>query len=380
MKTTTGATTMLKKKDNKGKALAVIIADAHVDTAIWSGKPIYGDSQYAFRFAVEYACKRGVKALIGAGDMIDVRRPPSEVAKFLRGQISVLEKHKIDLLFIQGQHELADPPWLNAVHRHPKHIDHQRVKLGDISIYGLDWTPGDRLATELQNIPVGTNLLLCHQVWEEFMGELTMPEGTMTQVANATTVVTGDYHKFEHVVDIRGSNMQELSIYSPGATNIRAIDEPEDHYLLVLYEDGSITKKPIPGRDIYHWHIDYLNINTTVANWKNFVRKLRTDLPDELRMPIIEVSYDIDKPDIKKRMKEVYGGLAHIFWKKLRPARTEEDEARRQASRQILKRGPAGVLDMVVPKNSKHYKSLLRLIQSPEPKAELLTMKKERGL
>lgn len=360
--------------------LAVFVADAHLDTEPWTGRPILGDSFHAFEFVVNTAIERGARFLFCAGDMIDARRPSSAVARFLRTQMERCQRDGVGVLVVEGQHDLAQPPWFTAVHPHPQHLHDRRVEAGPFRVYGLNWTPADKLAAALQGVPE-CDILVAHQVWEEFMGTITSPEGSLTQVPHASVVVTGDYHKYA-VKRLHGADGQSLKVYSPGATHMRAIDEPEEHYLLLLYEDGRMTRMPIPGR--VRLGLDTRDegqpAENLVQRWQSNWRKRAEYLPEQLQKPLLRIRcFDTQQAELRRLTEELIGDQAHLFWD-VQTEVTAERAEKVQAGRALREKGPAGCLPLVVPKNDARYGPLLRLIQSPDPKAELQTMRQERGL
>jgi DNA repair exonuclease SbcCD nuclease subunit len=368
------------------RPLLSLLADAHLDIGAWVGRPIVGDSMFAFEYAITYSLEKKVDHIIGAGDLIDVRRPPSEVISFLRDQLARLDGTQVFFHFIQGQHDLAEPPWFQAVNPAATYWLHEKLhRMGDFSVYGLDWTPADRLAEKLAGIPGKADIVVCHQVWEEFMGDITSPEGSLTQIPNARTVFTGDYHSYQVLrpdeSKMRGAQNQPLTVYSPGATCLRKIDETNDHFLLVMYDDGTIKRKRIPSRPVYTMVITTnLDVEKHVARWKKFNKEPDPELPEKLQHPLLHVTYPDDMPEARSRIENAYGNLAHIFWKAKRQE-TEEVVQRRMAGRELRAKGPAGCLHLVVPEKDPRHAPLLRLLSAEgEQKAELVTMKKERGL
>ena len=110
------------------KPIALFCADTHLDVGAWAHKPrLRGDSRWAFEQICDIAIANHVEAVFAAGDFFDVRKPPSEVINSVRANLSRLEDQSIAFYFIQGQHDLALPPWLNAVHDHPQWLHRNSV-------------------------------------------------------------------------------------------------------------------------------------------------------------------------------------------------------------------------------------------------------------
>ena len=326
--------------------------------------------------------------IFAAGDLIDVRRPPSEVAEFLRTQLDRLAT--ISFRYIQGQHELSSPPWLSAISDNVQHLDGREpvnvYGTSGMSLIGIDWQPADKLAEKLEAIPDDVDILMAHQVWEDFMGDNVVCEGSFDQVPTKT-MFTGDYHKFMDV-ELTGSKMQKLRVISPGATNIRAMGESSHKYYMLLDDEGCWHKKRIPTRPYGEMDVfDESDLEALAKDWpRKFVNLQKAskeriqltshrDLPDDLLKPIYRIIHP-DHLSVKKAVQQAIGKDAFIFYKRTR-TETEEKKQRRIDRRVVLDRGVNGCLPLAISREDKRFKPLARLLNSPNPKLELQTMKQE---
>jgi hypothetical protein len=281
------------------------------------------------------------------------------------------EAHQV-VYYIQGQHEYSDPTWLKLLeprYNPPyenyellKHVTGKQFTIGDYSCYAIDWTPADKLAEAMSAIPKNIDYLFCHQVWDQFMGALTSPEGSLENVRVNKAVFTGDYHK--HTVRyVRNRAGKKIPVYSPGATHMRAINEPSKHYVYLLCSDGNVTSVPLKSRLVLRIdartktaRLDLLaNAKRYTRVWLKQAKNLK--LPDDLSKPLLQVKvsdYDAD-------ISDVFGDNFTLFQKlekKITPELTK--------AKAVVNAGAKNCLSLVVDKNSTSYKRLSRILTTPK--------------
>ena len=370
----------LPKLKSKSPIVAVVAADLHLDDGNWADSGIANDSRWSFQYVCQVARQLQTQQIL-LGDVLDVRRPSSSTLDFLRDELLIGPL----TYYIEGQHERADPPWLSVVaSTGSRNVDGKVFKLHGLRIAGISWTPADRLAERLAAIPADVDMVLLHQVWEQFMGSLTSPEGSLADVPHAKLALTGDYHKYAaiKVPRLKGG---PLRVYSPGATHLRKINEPSKHYLLLLQADLSVTPMLIPTRRVIRLVFEQQSqIDDLLANLASYEAKLgwlapQPELPSDLQRPLLRISYAESLAGNYDALAERLDERYHLFWKCLTEDRPEDAESL-AASRRFRQLGPVGCLDQVVPDDSEDFKSLTRLLTSPDQRAELQAMKKERGL
>jgi DNA repair exonuclease SbcCD nuclease subunit len=362
------------------KVAAIFFADGHRDERVWTKRrDLTGDSLFASRWLIQKAVELHVP-LFGAGDLIDVRKPAASTLNEIRKDMDLMADHGVPFYYIQGQHELSDPPWFNVVHDHPIHIDRLNVWLDAARtyVYGMDWTPGHELVERLAKVHSKTRILLCHQVWEEFMGDITSPEGSLRQVPTADTVFTGDYHRNKELHKVLNADGNRLRVISPGATHMRAINEPRAHYYYVLRYDRTWHRHDIPGRPTYFIKVtSEKSLKKLLKSWPNKLKHLDLhackDLPAELRKPIVRVSYP-DDIDAFEQLEAVMGDSCHLFHKDI----TKKQKTTRKTFEWV--HSLSGGLAKTIGTDHNDYKPLKRLLDSADAEQELVAMKEERGL
>lgn len=264
--------------------IAGVSADWHTDRRSWSRHPsATGDSLYALKqivdVMVQYDC-----ALIGAGDLFDVADPESYVVHSVLELVESLPK---ELLFVQGQHERSDPPWLSlskkAIHLHGK-----SYKLGELLFAGWDYCPDfSKVHDELPEC----DILVTHQVWQEFMHRSVGCTGKLAALPDRIrTVITGDFHKTK-VLHVPREHGVPVMVISPGSTHCRAVNEQKGKVVGLLRNNRSITWVDLDCRPIVEHKIP----NNETLDWilaakdEELFGKLNPKRPAHIAIPVISL-------------------------------------------------------------------------------------------
>lgn len=358
------------------KPIAVVSSDCHLQGYTWAKHPeLRGDSYFSFQQIVDFSIGNDLP-LILPGDVINVKRPDPRTVGFLMDQITRMGNADLPIYFIQGQHEMnRDRPWLNA-HDLPVHIHRQSIEIGDRRFYGLDYVPADQLHLELEEISVGTEVLIAHQVWREHMGEKMPSEGSFSEIPYVQQVITGDFHAHK-VTHFIGKHKQELTVISPGSTYMLTLDEDPQKYFFVLYDDLSVASIPLRTRPYYKTRIGSNDsLERFIAarphtDTKNSKLGL-AQLPDHIRVPIWHVEYYDNVPDVAKRLNQVADDIAHLFLRPIR-FRDEETQVEDEEERKAISIQPTleGYLPYCVKKEDPEYATALRLLNSNDLKIEM---------
>jgi hypothetical protein len=172
----------------------VFTADLHFDeTGAWRYKGIVGDAQHAFDQVVAFCCAQQVPLLALGGDILDKPSPRPETVKYLRRQFDLLAHHRVQVVYILGQHD-GRQDW-PSIHPDPIHLHGRRVTVGCVTLHGFDYLRPEAFReayTALEHEPV--DFVVCHQVWKEFMGNTKPAELALADLPFALPLLTGDYH------------------------------------------------------------------------------------------------------------------------------------------------------------------------------------------
>jgi hypothetical protein len=359
------------------KPIATAFADSHLQERAWAHRPIFGDSYYSFEQIINYTIEHDLPT-IAAGDLIDKQRNISGPIVFLREQLGRL---KDPIYYVQGQHEMADKPWMQLGHL-SRWIHRELIEIGGINFYGLDYCIAGQLQDRLDEIPDNADVLVAHQVWSDLMGNIGHPQGGMHDVPKVGTVFTGDFHEFVEDRRPRGKDGQEIYLISPGSTCMQSIAEPQDKYFCVFYDDGSMKPIQLKTRQVIDAGVlstpqDLDKFLETVGVSIEMVWEDATGYDERVRMPLLKVEAAYTLQDAQRRIARVVGDTAHLFFKE-RPKKREE--AIKSGSQEA---GEAVTLSSELkPYLLEQHRIDLeptcrRLLEAQEPKAELRRMREE---
>jgi hypothetical protein len=364
--------------------IAVFCADTHLADGAWANRPIKGDAYHSFRQIASVAFGEEIP-VIGAGDLLDKHRNVSNPINKLHEQLDWLGAAGLPFYFVQGQHEFSDTPWFSS-HAAAKHIHKKTIELGPFRVYGLDYQPAGELQQELDDIPKGTDILVAHQVWGDFMGDIASPQGGSHDVPVVSTMFTGDFHEY-HEIDTKGKDGQDLHVVSPGSTCMQSISEPSKKYFLILMDDGTFKKHTLCTRPMLDWSLmlNQDDMEFFAENIENELLKLFNEgaenrLPEKVCKPLLRVTYSHRLTDAKRRVLKLVNDRAHIFWKELPPEKEESQERRKQ--RRDGQKHSTTLLSKLPDYLKTHERTSLqapsqRLLQAQDVTAELHRMREE---
>ena len=359
--------------------MLVFFADAHLQESAWSTRAVIGDAAFSLDQIVTYAVHNHAKAVIGAGDLIDKQRNRAYPIKEFFRQLDRLRTAGIPFFYIQGQHDRDNPTWLSA-HSHAQHLHGKLIEEDGVRVYGMDWQPADKIHDEMARIPAGTDILVAHQVWGEFMGGVTTPEANFADVPVVATVFTGDLHVHRQFVT-NGKDGQPLVVYSPGSTCRQSIDEQSDKYFMTL-RNGVWESIPLRVRPT----LDDTEI-TDDASLDKYISNLTikmaataenvVDLPPHMRRPYLRVKYAAELNDAARRLEIACVDKAHLFLKEI--PRHKEKLVAATVSNDVAVLTPASLLPMAVNKDNEPqlFAAVSRFLSATNIDAELEAFRQE---
>lgn len=311
------------------RVYGVQTSDNHLSPTIWSSyASLCSDALWALEQIADYCVSRKVDWWILAGDIIDKPINGSPPIADLSCVLDKVSKKHPDLVayYIQGQHEMSDPPWMSCVRGNTQHIHDRTVDLSGIGpTYGLDYRKGSNELTEaFKRIPKDTRLLVAHQVWEEFMGGVANCDGSLAAIPHASHVLTGDLHK--HLVKrIKRPGQPDLIAMSPGATHVRKLDEPKEHYFFAWTDDPVKPLKSVKlhGRQFFSFEILTDNLSEFRQQFEGFMEYAaeyakKHNLPARVAKPVLHLHYNSDIPGLFNRVQDIVNDRAFIFDRAIR--------------------------------------------------------------
>lgn len=370
----------------------LVTSDLHLSERIWKHRPIEGDSFYSWMQIQDAASEHKVDAVILAGDLLDKRKNSSEsVTRLLQGLSRITAKN-IPIIFNQGQHEMQDNPWCLANHNPlVQWVESPSFKdefLPGVFLEGFDFKDKENCQANLEAANAGSaDILVCHQVWEDFMGVECKPQAKFADVTQASILITGDYHE---------AICQEyagLTVISPGSTHLRSIAEPVDKsfYLLELFLDGDdfefqAQAVPLKTRRLFEVDATKKDIHQVTPMIEGHLcicdeYAVENDLPLDIRKPIFRLTYDKAKPEVAADVAHLFGTDCHLFYKVVSEDKEETDEFKLRNHTEASDRvSMVNCLDEYLNANSTPdaYKLAVKLLGTGEPEEVLASWVKEQ--
>jgi hypothetical protein len=300
---------------------ALFYADSHL-------RQRRGDEQYAMRQVVDLAVKFKVRNVVAGGDLHDKQSNRPGPVNFMHREIlDRLEEAGVEYNFIQGQHDYDVPPWPLG-HRWAVHVHKKTFLVGPHVAYGLDFQPYGLLQASLEAVPKECTLLIAHQTWGDWMGDIASPQGDFAQVpGHVTHVLSGDLHKFVMETNRNADGASMLTV-SPGATCKQKIDEPDEHFVVLVPDDPDCGLKRVKLKSRAHIEWATLNrpedLDQMIAEVGGELdrahrRGEELGLPDDVLRPTLRVTYSHRLKDAVRRVTRAVGDRAWLHWKELPP-------------------------------------------------------------
>jgi predicted phosphodiesterase len=320
---------------------ALLFADSHLKRRV--------DEQFAMRQIADLAKRKKVKHVIGAGDILDKQSNRADTISYLFEFIYQLEEAGITFWYLKGNHDWDEVGWPEG-HRGAKHLHKQTLEFESLTAYGLDYQPHGKLQEELAEIPRGCNLLVAHQTWGDWMGDIASPQGDFAQIpGHVTHVFSGDLHQVK-MDKCKNADGRIMLCISPGATTMQKIDEPAEHFCMLLDTKGIFSKSGLKSRVLIDW--DVMNHTEDV---ERFVAEIEAELataqqtaaandyPETMLLPYLRVTYSHKLVDVVRRVEKVVAGRALLNWKELPP------EAKQPQKNKVLKQALGAAAAAVTP-------------------------------
>lgn len=303
------------------KPIAVVAADTHLDELIWNDRPeISGDAFFGFRQTVDLALDRQLPLII-AGDVVEclpTNAPSSAVIAFLREQLDrFADAAPARFLCCNGQHDVtpaSTTPWPVAIGHGDCYRHNQVVPIDGVNFGFLSHMPGTMLKSWAQDLQC--DVLICHQIWKELMGGSSV-EGSVVDVhPDVRLLISGDLHQFK-VVRVQRKN-GELVAASPGATYMRKLGEPVDHFALIVRDDLSVVKKRLRSRVVLKFDLhdeqSFEELYQSLPEQIEIAADMAADrqLPASVRKPLFRVVDHSNIRGTKDRLSQVIGQQVHL--------------------------------------------------------------------
>lgn len=356
--------------------LFVFTADLHLDDGAWSTKPgIYGDAYYSFDQIIDYCVAHKLPLILG-GDVLERKQNQARPISKLCHGLSRMQHAQVPVYYIQGNHEYdRNAPWL-SVHPWPIHMHNAVARIGRKTVYGLDWLPRGEIQEAFRQIPVGIDILITHQVWKDFMGNVGRTECELTDVHNVQIVLAGDFHVTK-VVESVNAHGQPIKMLSPGSTAMQDMGEDVDKFFFVICEhDGQIVfeSKKLKTRGAVSYVVkessvlDDLCAGGFAKEIAQLVEKAQTGgYHTDVHKPLVRVKFDKRLPDAFLRVSTAVGDSAHLFCEAI----TDRFAPRQTQTRDAVKNDLLSALSDLLGDDNDSYKLASALLTADDPGKEL---------
>ena len=316
---------------NPARLRVLVTSDLHLSDRIWKHRPIEGDSYFSWQQIVDYATSCSVDVVILAGDVLDKRVNTSEPIYRLTLGVQDMLRAGVRVLNVQGQHELLSSPWIGICgHKNNIHLNRSSwsIAFGEkhertIRFCGIDYSSAEEFQEFLKSDDVGeADVVVCHQVWQDFMGEHGRPQAAFSDIPSAVPIlITGDFHVDKTV------QSGPTVVISPGSTHVRSLSEPEKKSFAVIdfLADGEDTteiryvrlktRRVESFRAEDHETIDGLasEIDEYLARSAEYASQAK--LPENLTKPIVRIVHPASRLDWLPALENRYEKSSHLFFK-----------------------------------------------------------------
>jgi hypothetical protein len=166
-------------------------------------------------------------------------------------------------------------------------------------------------------VPPDTDVLVTHQVWQNFMKNIGRPECELADVHHVRSVLSGDVH-VTAVETAPNAQGLEAQLISTGSTCMQDISEAADKlfYSVQLVDSQCVlTPRAMKTRNFRSYVVktqaalDDLCAGQLAAD----IAALSADQPKLIRTPLVRVKFDKNLPDVHLRITTAVGDSAHLF-------------------------------------------------------------------
>lgn len=356
--------------------IGIMCSDAHL-------RRRRGDEQYAWQQIIDAAIERGLP-IIAAGDMFDRQSNRAAVVTSAYRELDRLAKAELAMYYTEGQHDIDSPSWFSG-HRAARHIHKKTVEFGGRTFYGLNWQAYGDLQEALGEIPKSADTLVCHQVWANWMGERTNPQGSFAEIPKQIRFVqTGDLHEWKWETHENAGGFT-MNVLSTGATTQQKINEPANHFYAILHADGTIKKKKLKSRVFVDCGLFSVNedVNRFAAECEGLVNSalqqaVAAELPEAVAKPLFRFRYSSKIDDAERRILKLLAGRVHVHIAELPPPEKTLAYATERAKK-LKVVTPTTMLPEAVDKEERPVVFGLceRLLAASDPSLELAKWKAE---
>ena len=343
----------------------LVTADWHIARGgcNWARRPeISGDTRFGMTQILKIARERDVEHIIVAGDVFDKRLQYADALYEMRWFLDELRRYNMTLYYVQGQHELSEPPLIAALAASDLaiHLDNHQVIINDKRVRGLDYQHPLHVQQALETL-IECDVLVTHQVWKDFLSDDSGDAWISDIGGDPEIVITGDYH------DVVTRKYGDKIILVPGPISLQRINEQVDKYVIILDERWVDEVVPLKSRKVFAIacvHESGVDNLIATREEQEFWQP-QPDVADAVAKNILVFSLPSDcVADVEHKLAPLRENV-HVFLDVRRPVTSGiplADDPRRQA----VEGGMEGCLAAFYKEDEDLYRDALQLLRSAD--------------
>jgi DNA repair exonuclease SbcCD nuclease subunit len=292
------------------------LADLHLNGYSWSRREeFYGDSFNALLSAREVIINDNIvpdrnKAVILGGDITDKKAIEDDTALAIRNFISELYKLGIKTYYINGNHDVCRKSNIGHVGVFGGiPLNKKLTKIGDFTVYGLNWVPRPILKEELERVPP-CDILYLHCAFKHLLGfEGSYDLDKEDIPSNVFNVFVGDVHKTSIVKNSKGT-----MIVSPGPLHPCALDQIGPHGLMRITSESprEWVFMPIKTRHVLDYALNGKKDDDPVA----IAEEIKAMASTKELIPHLSLLYTSTEAALADSVCSLLQGSVHVHEKK----------------------------------------------------------------
>ncbi|MFA5571477.1 MAG: metallophosphoesterase family protein [Candidatus Bathyarchaeia archaeon] len=285
---------------------AILTSDWHLRIGgnVWKNHPdLQGDVEFGIAQVQEYVKQYDPPTILLAGDILDIPKLDSQLVVLLNEFFDEYCDYRF-ILFIEGQHDMAKPTFIDAFCTRAIHVHDRIVNDNGIRIYGLNYCR-PKYIEEAMAASKDADVLLTHQPWIDTMGEF----GTVELPTKYPLVCSGDFHK--NFVYKKG----QTTLLSPGSLCMQRISEHPTHGVWLIYTDLTYEMLPLMSRRYYEYYIKTEEqLDTFLCDWGGLdARVPQEGVPDAVAKNMVRIVYNPLINDITAKLTDVINNEVYLF-------------------------------------------------------------------
>ena len=346
-------------------AKIAIVSDVHLGTRQYGLTERYHDFHQAFLNLEQNVVQRRPNAVVIGGDLFDSTKPDAHSVALAQNVVHRLKSHDIQVLGIDGNHDLSNGGWLNVIGAYP--LADAPLEIYGLNIIGLDYRNGRDLIAAIQDMVdrgVKADILVAHFALAEMNGGGTADTGVqeicpLLEKMGVKCVLMGHIHIPE------AKKWNGILFVNPGSTEMKSSNEPRDKYYFMLDTD-TWEAEPIriPTRKVESMEIvDEVTFDT----FRNTLEEEARQNLSQVERPFYQVIADDSIEDCFNRLSKIVhdtSAMARIVMR--------SNKSRDLAPVVDRKEGVAtleSAIEARFPKESQEARLTTSFLHSPEPAA-----------